>query len=235
MSYFPLQFPVASVVLAFEQSNLSGKLIVVILFLGSILAWTVMAAKARELKQALSHTQRFVEAYREQEGPLGLYLKGVTAFEASPVCAVYVAAIEKLSAAVGGTSAKAGSIQTAQMNAIRAAAERAISNQSILLESQMGLLATSVTAAPFLGLLGTVWGVMDAFMGMAITGAAMLSAVAPGIAGALLTTVVGLLVALPSSIGYNLLSDRIRKLCTGMDTFGQELISDIERRYAGGR
>ena len=95
----------------------------------------------------------------------------------------------------------------------------------------MGLLATAVTAAPFLGLLGTVWGVMEAFSGMAATGSPMLSAVAPGISGALLTTVVGLLVALPSSIGYNMLSNKIRRFCVEMDNFSQELNQDVERYF----
>ena len=76
-----------------------------------------------------------------------------------------------------------------------------------------------------------VWGVMDAFGGMAVTGSAMLSAVAPGISSALLTTVVGLLVALPSAIGYNILSDQIRKLSVNMDNFVQEFTADVERHY----
>ena len=95
----------------------------------------------------------------------------------------------------------------------------------------MGFLATAVTTAPFLGLLGTVWGVMAAFGGMAAQKSAQLSAVAPGISSALLTTVVGLLVALPSAIGYNLLSNQIRQLCVKTDNFAQELVSDIETHY----
>ena len=95
-------------------------------------------------------------------------------------------------------------------------------------------IASAVTTAPFLGLLGTVWGVMDSFGGMGVTGSAMLSAVAPGISGALLTTVVGLLVALPSAICYNLLSDQIRRLSVEMDNFVQEFMSDIERLYLEG-
>ena len=90
-----------------------------------------------------------------------------------------------------------------QVRGVRNVAERIDGRPVLLLENSMGLLATAVTTAPFLGLLGTVWGVMESFGGMAVTGSAMLSAVAPGISGALLTTVVGLLVALPSAIGYN--------------------------------
>ena len=92
-------------------------------------------------------------------------------------------------------------------------------------------MATAVTACPFLGLLGTVWGVMDAFSGMAVAGSAQLSAVAPGIAAALLTTVVGLLVALPSAIGYNILTSRVRELQVRTENFSQELIADIQRNF----
>jgi biopolymer transport protein ExbB/TolQ len=88
-----------------------------------------------------------------------------------------------------------------------------------------------VSASPFLGLLGTVWGVMEAFGGMAASGSAMLSAVAPGISGALLTTVVGLLVALPSAIGYNLLTNKIRRISVQMDNFAQEFISETQNAY----
>jgi biopolymer transport protein TolQ len=104
-----------------------------------------------------------------------------------------------------------------------------VADQAILLEKRMGLLATAASAAPFLGLLGTVMGVMTAFSSMASSGPALLSDVAPGISGALLTTVVGLVVALPSSIGYNILSDRIRCITVMMDNFAQEFIGDLER------
>jgi len=89
-----------------------------------------------------------------------------------------------------------------------------------------------VSTGPFLGLLGTVWGVMEAFGAMANSGSALLSAVAPGIAGALLTTVVGLLVALPSSIGYNMLTTRIRRLAVQMDNFSQEFAADVQKQFS---
>ena len=95
----------------------------------------------------------------------------------------------------------------------------------------MLMLATAVSAAPFLGLLGTVWGVMDGFGAMAQEGAANLSAVAPGISAALLTTVVGLLVARPSSIGYNWLLEQIRQQTEFIENFSQEFNSSVRRTY----
>jgi biopolymer transport protein TolQ len=243
---FPVLAPplaVGGVLYSFSESNFSGQAIVVVLFLGSVFAWTLMAVKGRELGIARRNSQRFMDEYRRQTSPLAMHIRRNTVTDACPVQAVYGAAVGKLAAALdadgaGGRAAaekgRPSALPKAQLNAVRVAAERAVSEQSLLLERHMGLLATAVTTAPFLGLLGTVWGVMDAFSGMAMFGSAMLSAVAPGISGALLTTVVGLLVALPSSIGYNLLSDRIRRLSVQMDTFAQEFLSDVERRYTAG-
>ena len=104
-----------------------------------------------------------------------------------------------------------------------------VHEQIIQLEKNVVVLATAVTAAPFLGLMGTVWGVMDAFGGLAIQGTATLSAVAPGISGSLIATLAGLIVALPSLIGYNMLTSRIRILSTMMEHFAEELMTDLER------
>ncbi len=89
----------------------------------------------------------------------------------------------------------------------------------------------TVSASPLLGLLGTVWGVLDSFTQMALQGVANLSAVAPGIASALLTTVVGLLVAIPSSIGYNMLIAKIRTMAVQMDNYADEFMAQLQRTF----
>ncbi len=99
------------------------------------------------------------------------------------------------------------------------------------LESQMIILSTAVSGAPFLGLLGTVWGVMDAFGGIAQAGTASLAAMAPGVAGALITTVVGLLVAIPAMFGYNFLVTSVRTAIVQAENFAGEFSSEIEHRY----
>ncbi|MCK5849589.1 MAG: MotA/TolQ/ExbB proton channel family protein, partial [Kiritimatiellae bacterium] len=132
---------------------------------------------------------------------------------------------------MGGVGTSQKTLSELQMSAVRNVAERELADQVLLLENNMGILATATTTAPFLGLLGTVWGVMEAFGGMASAGGSSLSEVAPGISGALLTTVVGLLVALPSAVGYNILSDIIRRVTVEMDNFSQEMVSDMERHY----
>lgn len=234
--------PIAGVIYGLQQSNTSGKIIVVILFVGSILAWSLMLTKAKTLRQGERMSKLFLGAYRKEGNPAALFLKRHR-YDPSPLYVIYDSACHTLGAEIeargadpddlfmGAVGAAHRRLTPFNISAVRNVAERTLADQALLMENQMGLVATSASAAPFLGLLGTVWGVMEAFGGMAQTGTAMLSAVAPGISGALLTTVVGLLVALPSAIGYNLLSDTIRRVSVEMDNFVQELISDMERHY----
>jgi biopolymer transport protein ExbB/TolQ len=236
-------FPVAGVNFAWVNSNPSGKFIVVLLLVGSVFAWSVMLVKIKELLAANRSSRQFVAAYRKEGDPVGLFLKRRT-FIASPLHTIYLAACNEIGVGLeargidpqdlflGGVGSTDRGLDKSHINAVRNVSERTVADQAMILENNMGFLATATTTAPFLGLLGTVWGVMEAFAGMAAKGSAMLSAVAPGISGALLTTVVGLIVALPSAIGYNMLSDRIRRLTVQMDNFAQELVADIERHYS---
>lgn len=234
--------PVADVFFAIQESNAPGKVIVLLLILGSIGAWSIMVTKAGELHRARIDSARFTAAFRNETDPLTILLKR-RRFPDSPLYRVYEAG----GLALGGEwdldggepselplealSAVSRDLSVLQFETVRNAVERAVADQSLLLEDRMGFLATAVSASPFLGLLGTVWGVMDAFSGMASAGSATLSAVAPGISGALLTTVVGLLVAIPSAIGYNALTHRIRTITVQMDNFAQEFVAALQRHY----
>jgi len=238
-------FPVADVVQAFRDSNfLSGQLIVIVLVVASVVAWSVMVSKYRELRNAQAASDRFIAAFRRETHPLALFLRN-QAFPESPLYRVYEAGCTALGAEVGDTDRAPQllldenriariELSALQVEVIRRVTERTVADQALALENRMGHLMTAVSASPMLGLLGTVWGVLDAFGAMALKGMANLSAVAPGISGALLTTVVGLLVALPSSIGYNLLAGRIRTLAVQMDNFSQEYVAAIQRAFSRG-
>lgn len=237
-----LNLPLGDLVLVFKQSSLPGQLIVLLLGLSSIGAWTVMITKFIELKRAKLAGEGFLKEFRNGNGPLTLFIKR-RRYPETPLNAVYETAckgfgIELKSQGIdpnhlfeGGTEVEGLTLTRQQLEIIRGATESSVADQCLCLEDNMGWLATAVSACPFLGLLGTVWGVMEAFGGMAAAGNANLSAVAPGIAGALLTTVVGLLVALPSAVGYNMLTNSIRKLSVQTDNFAQELVFDIQRDY----
>ncbi len=236
--------PLASMFESFLTSDRQGQAIVLVLLFGSMLTWSIMIVKWREIGIAGRRTDRFVEAYRrERSRPIGVFLKGLK-FEPSPLFAVYSVVCKETGAALQArgvdpeslfshaADAEHRPLEAKSLAAMRSAAERMIADQVLVLESRMSLLATATTIAPLLGLLGTVWGVLNAFGAMSLGGAAMLSKVAPGITGALLTTVIGLLVAIPSSFGYNLLAERIRRLVVRMENYEEELLSDMERHYA---
>ena len=235
--------PIADMGTAFFDSTAPGKAIVLVLFLGSAWAWTIMVTKGWQLRCADRATEDFLSAFRAERNPTALFTKRES-YPGSPLNVIYTEGCKALGSELQAhgvdpndllmgnlTSEAHRKLSLNQLETLRAVVDRNVADEALNLEDQMGLLATAVSAAPFLGLLGTVWGVMDAFAGMAASGNAALSAVAPGISGALLTTIVGLLVALPSMIGYNLLSSKIRSISVQMDNFAQEFVSAIQNSY----
>jgi len=212
---------IGNVMFTFSESTLPGKVIVLILFASSIGVWYVMATKMIQLSRARASSERFLALFRNKPNPFSQGQR----IPASPLNRLYEAGCKAIE------SAETQTLTTHQIESVRARVDRTMADEALELENHMGLLATAVSTCPFLGLLGTVWGVMDAFGAMATSGAATLSAVAPGIAGALLTTVVGLLVALPSAVGYNLLTTRIRRLAVQMDNFAQEFVVSAQQHF----
>ncbi len=238
-----LAYPVADMASAFWSSTLPGKVIVLILFMGSAAAWTIMWTKGIQLRSARRSTHLFMNAFRKKTNLLGFENK-IENLHQTPLETIYTAGCKALNEELkihgidpkdllneDVSSVDHHCLNLNQLESIRSVIDRTVAEEALSLEDQMGLLATAVSAAPFLGLLGTVWGVMDAFSGMAQSGSAALSAVAPGISGALLTTIIGLIVALPSMIGYNLLSAEIRRIAVQMDNFAQEFLSNIYNYY----
>jgi biopolymer transport protein TolQ len=225
---------------AYEQSTLPGKIVLLALFAGSVLSWTIMINKFRMLKRAQERKEDFLAAFRSDRQPLSLY-QSQARFAGAPVFAVYQAGCEELcfqmlgSAEVDetftGRLETAPKISSAQMRMVETAMERAVGESALKLESKMVLLSTAVSGAPFLGLLGTVWGVMDTFADVAAAGKANLTAMAPGVSAALITTVTGLLVAIPAMFGYNYLVTSLRGMVVELDNFAAELASACEHRY----
>jgi biopolymer transport protein TolQ len=238
MNLLCFSLPMADLAGAFWESTLPGQLIVILLIIGSAGAWTIMCTKGWQLRCARNMTLLFLESFRAKQNPTALYVSEES-YVGSPLEVIYQDGCQALEAELKANRAEAAAtgrdeqlrLSMNQLETLRAVVDRNVADEALVLEEQMGLLATAVSAAPFLGLLGTVWGVMDAFSGMASSGNAALSAVAPGISGALLTTIIGLLVALPSMIGYNLLSAQIRKLSVQMDNFAQEFITSVQNTY----
>jgi biopolymer transport protein TolQ len=202
---------------AFGQSNLAGKAIVLLLVIFSLLAWTVMIGKYMELTRFRRQNRGFQRRLDATEKILRIdpglpEAKGPYAHIGR----------EGLKAWHGSAS---GSNAIAHMeNAL----QRAVAWSQLRYESRMTLLGSIVSGAPFLGLLGTVWGVMDAFGAIAGTDGASIATLAPGVSGALLTTVAGLLVAIPSVFGYNYLLTQVKLQITELENFASLLADRIE-------
>jgi len=226
---------------ALEESHLPGLIIVVVLVLLSIVSWSVMFTKVSMVMKARSRNRRFYYAFRNAKNMLAAYESNAV-LPGSPLFAIYRAGCRELAFHLLGTAdptdaAKAQmnsavDISPEQLEAVRCEMDRSIGESVVELENRMNFLATAVSGAPFLGLLGTVWGVMETFSGMASAqGPANLQAMAPGVAAALVTTVIGLLVAIPAMFGYNYLVNRIRGLILEMNNFAAELTTAFERRF----
>ena len=227
-------------VFAFDHATVAGKLILLLLAIGSIFSWSIMLTKLRVIRYARKQNSRFLAAFRQDRQPLRLFEKNAR-FVGSPLFNVYRAGCQEMAFQLLGSPEVddtfrarlniADKISAAQMSAVRAAMERAVGETALELESQMILLATAVSGSPFLGLLGTVWGVMDAFTGVAEAGSPNLASMAPGVSGALITTVTALCVAIPAMFGYNFLVTSIRAAVVEMDNFAAELDSEFEHKY----
>jgi biopolymer transport protein ExbB/TolQ len=225
---------------AFWHSNVAGKLVIALLLLGSMFSWSVMVTKFVMIRRARLATQRFLRRFRTARKPLAIY-QNREAYPDSPAYQVYLAGCRELTFHLLGTPeidetfstrlAEADRISPTVMNSVRSALEREVGEQALALEDRMTILATAVSGAPFLGLLGTVWGVMDTFSAIAAEHSASLTTMAPGVSGALITTVTGLLVAIPAMFGYNFLVVTLRGITVQLDNFAAELASSFDHRY----
>ena len=195
--------------------------VLALLLLMSVFSWAVMIAKWRTFKEADTQNRRFVRAFRKS-GRLSEVAAVAEQFRPSPLVAVFHEIHDEYQRQAGGR----GTPPNPQ--ALERAAQTAASESLTLMEQRMTWLATIAQVAPFVGLFGTVMGIIDAFHGLGTAGAATLRAVAPGISEALITTAAGLVVAVPAVVGYNQLTARLRDFGARMDDFGRELLNAIE-------
>ena len=227
---------VSNVMYAFEQSDLFARVIIVLLFILSIQAWTIMIEKGLAVRHARRASQRFLSRFARCRSPMDMVIQ--LDDHSGPLVDVYnagmaeVADILDLNPEFLDTYARRRTmprpLNTDEVDRVQSTLERTVTAKVNELESRLGGLGTAVTVSPFLGLLGTVWGVMGAFIGMAQAGKPDITAMAPGISGALLTTVVGLVVAIPSVVGFNLLTSSVRQATTDLDNFVTDFVSVLK-------
>jgi len=210
------------------QTGWVARIVLLILMGFSVLSWAIIYRKYTTLRRAREHTDRFLQAFRSSErlseaGPLA------HAFPASPLAAVYAAGMRELESQVNAKNPHPGTLKST--TAVAAALQLASSQEVGVLESRMNFLATTGSVTPFIGLFGTVWGIIGAFMGLSEAGGTTLRAVAPGIAEALVATAAGLFAAIPAVIAYNHFLSHIRQFATQADNFALEFMARVEKLY----
>jgi biopolymer transport protein TolQ len=214
------------------QATPEAKIIIFFLGIFSIVAWSVMISKALQMRRAKKLNQFFTAEFRPQKTVLDIFDRRVAA-EGCPQFTVYQAGSVELDARLKAASERGREkfVSLKGMEHVKRSLENAVAQESLKLESGLILLAIAVSGAPFLGLLGTVWGVMSTFGHVAQQQSASLQAMAPGVSAALIATVAGLLVAIPSMFGYNWLVHNLRVLTVELDNFAQELVSKMETEF----
>jgi biopolymer transport protein TolQ len=215
-----------------RQATLEAKVIIVVLFLFSIVAWYKMIFKAIQMSRAKKLNRFFLAEFKTQKTVLDMFDRRIQA-EGCPLFAVYHAGSIELDARLKSAAGEARkkNVSLKSMEHVKRLMENAVAQESLKLEAGLIWLAAAVSGGPFLGLLGTVWGVMSTFGHIAQQGSASMAAMAPGVSAALVTTVAGLLLAIPAMFGYNALVHTLRTLTVELDNFTQELVSKMETEY----
>lgn len=190
------------------------KLVLLILLSFSIFSWAIIIYKFRLLSKVEKESEEFQQTFLRSRQWDSLY-HSTTKFVTSPLANMFRAAY---------------AVEGAGSEDIKNTLHRVITMEAGRLEKNLSFLATTGSTTPFIGLFGTVWGIMNSFMGIGRIGAASLAVVAPGIAEALIATAAGLVAAIPAVIGYNYFLSRTRRSIMIMEDFSLELIDSFVRK-----
>src|SRR5258708_37460602 len=211
-----------------KETGLVAQAVLVLLLGFSMLSWAVILSKWSSLRRARVQSGRFLRAFRRAQK-----LQDIAAvaeqYRPSPLVAVFQSGFKEFERQVGTSAALRNPL------AVQRAMQIASSEQITKFERNLPWLAITGAVTPFVGLFGTVWGIIDAFHGLGTSGAATLRAVAPGISEALITTAAGLVAAIPAVIAYNLICGSIRDFAARCDDFSLEMLNAVERQPAASR
>jgi biopolymer transport protein TolQ len=212
-----------------------AKAVLVLLALMSVVSWFVIGTKWLYLARAYRRSVNFVELFWRTQR-LDDVWKTTEHDPPSPVSEVFRAGFVELAKlrkrrTEAGAETNAPETHIGDIESIERSLARARTMAITEMENKVPFLATTASAAPFIGLFGTVWGIMNSFRNIGAKGAANLATVAPGIAEALVATAIGLVAAIPAVMGYNYLSRRIRVISAEMETFTNDFLNIIRRRF----
>jgi biopolymer transport protein TolQ len=215
-------------------SGLVVQFILYLLVMFSVVSWGIIAEKYRQIRRSKRESERFIEIFWERRNLSSIH-DASRELTSSPVGQVFRAGYEELIRVSRSKKESApGDNLTTELGGVdnvSRAMKRATSVEITKLEKHCSFLATVASSAPFVGLFGTVWGIMDAFRGLSITHSSSIQAVAPGIAEALIATAVGLAAAIPALMAYNYFVQQIKVLAVEMDNFSHEFLNIAERHF----
>lgn len=216
-----------------------SKLVLLLLLFFSIISWAIIFLKLSRFSTARRDTERFLNVFSKTSNLSSIYANA-NMLMGSPTAMVFIAAYKELvqitkTGAHSGKKDTGGSTKDAlsgrQLNEIQRVVQNATGQEIAKLEQNLAFLATTGSTAPFIGLFGTVWGVMDAFRGIGIKGVASIGGVAPGISEALIATAAGLFAAVPAVVAYNYFSSRIRRFVGNIEEFSLLFTNLLERKF----
>ncbi len=225
----------SDIIQMFLDAGLVVKLVMFILIGFSIACWAIIFIKLRFFRYARLETAYFLEIFWEATDLTSIYKESKDLFY-SPVAQLFIRGytelmrLKKLKVNGNATLNNISGISETVERALR----RANIHESSRMEKALAFLATTGNAAPFIGLFGTVWGIMESFRGIGIKGSASLAVVAPGISEALIATAVGLFAAIPAVIAYNFFNSKAAALVTEMETFSADFLSLVVRQSMKG-
>lgn len=214
---------------AILQASLIVQLTLLILIGLSVVCWAIGFLKYKQFKQVESANEVFLTKFWKADSLDSLYENAET-YKDSSIANVFIAGYLEMQKLAGKKTESKG-IHLSGIDNLERSLRKAIDTESEALESRMTLLATTGSTGPFIGLFGTVWGIMGSFHKIGQTGSASLAVVAPGISEALVATAIGLAAAIPAVVMYNHFISRIRKQETAMNNFGTDFLNIVKRNF----
>lgn len=225
----------STIIQEFMQAGWMAKVVLSILAIMSVGSWAIIVSKYVEFKRAAGQTDRFLEVFHRSQR-FSEVNSAAERLRASPLVAIFQSGYVEIDAQVKASSERGANPASANyrlksLEGLQRTLQRAVGVEVQVMSRGTGFLATTAAASPFIGLFGTVWGIMIAFEEIGLSGSSSLATVAPGIAEALVNTAAGLGAAIPALIGFNYYSNRIRALRADMQDFVLEFINLAERNF----
>ncbi|MCK4536137.1 MAG: protein TolQ [Desulfuromonadales bacterium] len=213
------------------NAGLVVKLVLLILVYFSVVSWAIIIYKFLIVQRAMRQSEAFLDFFWSKKR-FDVIGQGLKEYSHSPLAVLFRDVYQELMQsrrAIEGQEEEHMLADLGEQDRVARVLRRAMTSETHRLEKYLTFLATTGSAAPFIGLFGTVWGIMNAFHGIGQTGSASLAVVAPGISEALVATALGLVAAIPAVIGYNHFLNKVNVLIGDMDNFSQEILNIVQR------